>query len=176
MVRRAEVSEKVDEELQSVEKLSDISCKACGKIYKSKRGLRKHIVECHPIKIKCKKCEAFFYKKSDLEKHLEAFHDEKRNHTCEQFDKTFVMQWRLNKHVESHAEGTKFCHFFNFGKTCHYEDIGWMFLHKNSERCYFGDKCNNKLCQFTHSEEINHDDMEAGLNAEFDKLTEKEKN
>ena len=115
MVKKTEASEKIDEVLQSVEKLSDINCKVCGKIYKSKRGLKKNIVECHPIKIKCKSCEACFTKNSDLEKHLEAFHDEKRNYACEQCDKTFVMQWRLNKHLESHAEVTKCCHYFNNG-------------------------------------------------------------
>ena len=85
--------------------------------------------------------------------------------------------------MESHADGsTKCCHYFNNGKTCPYENIGCMFLHQHSERCYFGDRCKNKLCQFKHREiienENDRDNEEESVNElanKFEKLSDEEK-
>ena len=66
-------------------------------------------------------------------------------------DKTFVLKWRLRKHLEGHSKDCgKFCHYFNNEKVCPFEKIGCKFLHKDSEVCYFGRKCRNKLCQYKH--------------------------
>ena len=85
-----------------------------------------------------------------------------------------MIKFILKKHVESHAdEAPKFCHYFNNGKKCPFEHIGCMFLHQDSERCYFGVDCRNKLCQFKHIEQIN-DDYD-GLDEKFNELTESER-
>ena len=45
-------------------------------------------------------------------------------------------------------------------KHCPYEKIGCMFLHEDSERCKFGVKCTNKMCQFKHLDKDETDDDE----------------
>ena len=66
------------------------------------------------------------------------------------------MRWRLQKHESAHELATvKFCHYFNNGKQCPYEEVGCMFNHTESEKCRFDKYCNNKLCQFKHQDELN---------------------
>ena len=70
---------------------------------------------------------------------------------CEICEKVFQVRWRLERHVEAHAnQDAKFCHYYNNSKHCPYEDIGCMFQHEDSQQCYFGKSCTNKLCQFKH--------------------------
>ena len=111
-------------------------CKICQQIFESREILKSHIKDCHPAQIKCFVCE-------------KAFNSEQ--HKCDSCGKTFVLKWRLRKHMEGHSnENNKFCHFFNNGNVCPYEKIGCKFLHQPSANCYFGEKCQNKLCQYKH--------------------------
>ena len=81
----------------------------------------------------------------------------------------------------SHGSGTpniKFCHYFNNGKICPFEKLGCMFSHQDSEICYFGVRCMNKLCQFKHTENVKDDTEDAqfdDLNQKYNELTETDK-
>ena len=66
--------------------------------------------------------------------------------------------------------GGKCCHYFNNEKHCPYENIGCMFLHQDSENCYFGIRCKNKLCQFKHIKKKKNEQkntLEVGLEDQF---------
>jgi hypothetical protein len=75
-------------------------------------------------------------------------HDERFD--CEICAKTFVFKWRMRKHVEGHRNPNVKCHYFNNNKSCHYEDLGCMFVHERSETCKFLERCTKKMCQFQH--------------------------
>ena len=57
----------------------------------------------------------------------------------------------MKKHEESHGKIGKFCHFFNNGKNCPFEEIGCKFQHTSANKCRYDRKCTIKLCQFQHS-------------------------
>ena len=63
----------------------------------------------------------------------------------------FVMKWRMEKHVTSHKEQTRWCHYFNNFKTCPFEYVGCLFKHQESPKCKFDKHCNVKLCAYKHS-------------------------
>ena len=155
---------------------NDTNCKVCGKTFDSKKNLDKHIGDCHPFQIRCQTCAcaAYFSKNSDLEVHLEEC-----NEHIEIIHVTNVTKWRLKKHVKSHAdENIKFCHYFNNGKICPFEKLGCMFSHQDSEICYFGVRCMNKLCQFKHTQNLKDDTEDAqfdDLNQKYNELTETDK-
>ena len=101
---------------------------------------------------KCKDCNKEFTRNSDLEKHLEE-HKNIKEFKCDKCGKEFFLKWRLSKHEEIHHENSKFCHFFNNGKVCPYEDIGCMYKHALAGKCKFS-VCENNLCQFEHEDPI----------------------
>ena len=77
-------------------------------------------------------------------------------------------------HTQVHSsEVLKFCHYFNNEKNCPYDKLGCKFLHQHAERCYFGEKCKNKLCQFKHTDQ--KDMLKDELTNKFNKLTDMEK-
>ena len=171
------LEEKLAQKAGETENLDEmhIKCKFCEETFISKRNLKKHLRDSHPIQIKCNDCTEIFVKNSDLEVHLEEQHVRSMEYKCDKCDKKFALKWRLKKHLEVHSkENTKFCHYFNNEKYCPYERIGCKFLHQNSSICYFGKRCANNLCQFRHSEQsYNADDDD--LRDKFEKLSEMEK-
>ena len=74
---------------------------------------------------------------------------------CNICEKQFYVQWRMKKHISSHLEQSKFCHYYNNGKFCPYEELGCRFKHSDSRQCKYDKKCRIKLCQFKHKEETN---------------------
>ena len=52
-----------------------------------------------------------------------------------------------------HTEDAPFCHFYNNGKSCPFQEIGCMCRHENSGPCKTR-LCTRKLCQFQHYENI----------------------
>ena len=48
---------------------------------------------------KCKICDEKFSKNSDFEMHMVDQHEAKKNFECESCGKTFLLQWRLKKHL-----------------------------------------------------------------------------
>ena len=66
----------------------------------------------------------------------------------------------------------KFCHYFNNGKVCPYDDIGCKFKHKDSDKCKYDKYCNFKLCQYKHTTKTDNLD---DTNEQFEEnLTEDE--
>ena len=65
---------------------------------------------------KCKLCEESFDKFVDLENHIEECHEKHNVFQCDKCEKGVVLKWRLNKHMQLHAEtNIKPCHYFNNG-------------------------------------------------------------
>ena len=126
-------------------------CKRCETSVKSAKDLKKHIKNKHPAEINCTKCEETFPKYSDLEEHIKNIHLEKDKYKCDECGKSFVLKWRLKKHLTIHSDqDIKGCHYFNNQKTCPFETLGCMFAHKLMGECKFKKKCNNKLCSYQH--------------------------
>ena len=115
-----------------------------------------------------KSCKLFDEKcslNSDLEDHMSKKHEASKQFKCDDCGKYFHLMWRLRKHQLIHNTGErevlKYCHYFNNGKECPYEEIGCQFLHLESSKCHFL-ICSNDLCQFTQYVVVdeNHDDEE----------------
>ena len=130
-------------------------CRKCPDVFESKKSLRKHVFELHPMKIKCMICDSTFESNCDLELHIREVHEKEKQFHCEHCEKMFVTEWRLKKHNKCHLSEVKMkkCHYFNNQKACPYEDLGCMFLHEVSEKCTFMESCSNSLCSFQHSNE-----------------------
>ena len=73
---------------------------------------------------------------------------------CYQCGKSFVLEWRLKKHMSIHYSfEIKGCHYFNNDKECPYENIGCMFSHQLAGICKYAKSCKNSLCSFQHKSE-----------------------
>ena len=148
---------KYEEEVKKVKDMTsfnekEVKCGKCDSSFSSKKALKEHKRETHAKSINCKHCDKRFNENWELEIHLKN-HAESKKFPCVKCDKEFVLEWRLRKHMENHTniEGRK-CHYYNNFKTCPFVDIGCKFLHEASERCYFLNRCENRLCQFQHVE------------------------
>ena len=128
-----------------------IDCKECGESFSSKSYLTRHIRASHPKEYKCKICEKTFLDSWKLELHSK-LHENFLPFKCNICEKEFYVNWRLKKHVQSHEQKQKFCHFYNNGKDCPYEEIGCKFKHEAANNCKFDKNCSIKLCQFKHSQ------------------------
>ena len=77
----------------------------------------------------------------------------KKNHTnvrCDKCDKIFSCQVIKEKHMSiSHDDKIVYCHYFNNGKKCPYENK-CIFIHEDSEICKYGIKCERIFCMFKH--------------------------
>ena len=82
---------------------------------------------------KCKLCKETFSKNCELENHMVTIHSSEKTYACETCGKTFVLKWRLEKHVGIHQEYVKTCKFFKGGEECPFEDIGCKFAHFDKE-------------------------------------------
>lgn len=91
----------------------------------------------------------------ELEAHMEE-HAKQKEHECDECGKLFYLKWRLKKHMEMHErKHVRKCHYFNNGLICPFDDIGCMFLHKESDICSFGSRCLKKLCPDKHNTHTN---------------------
>ena len=125
--------------------------KKCETCLESFKDLKKHIKDMHPAEIKCTKCKETFLKNSKLEEHIKNINLENEKYVCEECGKTFVLKWRLKKHLILHSSSEiKGCHYFNNKKTCPFESLGCMFAHKLMGECKFNKTCCNELCSFQH--------------------------
>ena len=77
----------------------------------------------------CKECNKTFLMNFELEKHMVNAHAAKKNNSCDQCGKTFYLKWRLEKHFEVHNPGVKVCKYKQSGHDCPYEEVGCMFSH-----------------------------------------------
>ena len=83
---------------------------------------------------KCNECAKTFQRTCDLERHLES-HVKAKEFSCDDCGKEFHLKWRLNKHMLVHTDQTQFCHFYNNGKLCPFDEIGCMFRHEDADQC-----------------------------------------
>ena len=102
----------------------------------------------------CQFCASTFQKNCDLEKHVKEEHESaEMDYKCDICNKEFYLEWRWKKHAVIHAGNVKYCHYYNNGKACPYEEIGCMFLHMESQMCPFK-PCKNRMCEFQHEKQI----------------------
>jgi len=103
------------------------------------------------LSVNCNFCKMVFSKKYDLELHLETEHNIKKEFKCDECEMSFVMRWRLQKHMGIHEQKTiskiKFCHYFNNDIA----KLGCMFKHEIAPLCHYQERCSKKLCQFKHT-------------------------
>ena len=66
-----------------------------------------------------------FPKNCELEKQIMNQHDY-NPFKCEKCDKSFVLKWRLRKHLSGH-EAEAFCYYFDNEKECPFDKIGCKF-------------------------------------------------
>ena len=128
----------------------DKKCRNCDYSSSNKQELKCHVETLHSQN-KCNQCEEKFPSSWQLENHLQD-HGSQKKHICKDCGKTFHLSWRLNKHIKMHgSERTvRMCHFYNNGKPCPFEEIGCKFLHKESSKCKYLEKCRYDKCQFRH--------------------------
>ena len=84
-----------------------------------------------------------------MEEHM-LTHIDVKSHNCVICGKEFVAKWRLDKHIKSHSERVKYCHYFNNNKACPYQNVGCKFRHADSPLCKYRSTCTFNLCQFKH--------------------------
>ena len=104
----------------------------------------------HDLK-ECKLCSKRFKKCNELESHIKNCHENYREFKCDQCEKTFVLEWRLKKHINLHTDdNVQRCHYFNNKKNCPFEELGCKFLHAPSDFCRLGLSCQRRLCPQRH--------------------------
>ena len=107
-------------------------------------------------KFECDECKRCFDEEWKMSAHLKSH----KKYACNQCDKTFKWEDVLKKHVRISHENVKlFCHYFNNGLECPYNDE-CIFLHQDSEVCKYGAMCERNNCMYKHEEE--NDDEENG--------------
>ena len=100
-------------------------------------------------KIACNQCDKKFEINSDLEEHLFSGHRETKNYKCQICNTSFLLEWRLKKHIDGHSE-TRTCHYFNNNVECPFAKVGCKFLHKRADKCKYVDYCSRPKCQYRH--------------------------
>ena len=150
---------KIESDMESIKKkfqtspsesiCDSLKCMICGELFVSKNNLRQHISANHPKSIECQKCDERFATNSQLQRRIKE-HSSVKLFKCEECDKSFNFQWRLNKHKEMHGRDQMIrkCHFFNNAKQCPFEEIGCKFLHQESIQCKYSTQCKFDRCQF----------------------------
>ena len=102
----------------------------------------------------CTMCNQKFDDSCSLEDHLLTVHKKSKQFHCGACNQTFVLRWRLHKHLESHKEGRviKKCHYFNNNKKCPFEQLGCKFLHEEADDCRYAGLCQRTMCQYQHDQ------------------------
>ena len=100
--------------------------------------------------LKVKQCDESFSRNCDLEMHVKENHENAEKHECNICGKSFVLEWRMRKHMSGHTNSQKFCHYFNKSVPCPYEAIGCMFQHIKAGKCKSKTCSRHLLCQFEH--------------------------
>ena len=128
-------------------------CDNCDSQFQKRLDLKKHIDERHSQKLSCNICGDTFSKNHELEEHMLNTHKEVKQFSCDQCDMSFVLQWRLKKHVKEHQQlYRRRCHYYNNNKDCPFSKIGCKFIHDIAPECTYGSTCSRTKCQYQHSQ------------------------
>ena len=140
----------LDSKIESIEKQLKARQRDVEPVPKNKTVLKKK------QSLKCEQCVSTFSISIQLEKHMKEKHRETTaNFKCNKCNQQFHLKWQLEKHLKVHDEGTKFCHYFNNGQLCPFEEFGCAFKHQNSPECFFMNNCKKKMCQYKHNTKRN---------------------
>ena len=88
-------------------------------------------------------------------------HTDDKPFKCNVCDKSFILNWRLKKHIEGHKQlNIKFCHYYNNNKICKYEEvIGCVFKHEMAPLCQNFRNSRITKFQFIHTKnDVNESD------------------
>ena len=99
--------------------------------------------------LKVKQCDESVSRNGDLEMHVKENHENAEKHKCNICEKTFVLEWRMRKHMNGNTAASQFCHYYNNNVPCPYEAIGCKFLTVQTEFCSLKD-CQDLLCPLAH--------------------------
>ena len=102
--------------------------------------MKKHVKEEHLQKIRCDPCHIKFDSNIDLEIHIKT-HEKPKSFNCDIFSQDFLSKMAVKKNKEGHAKNQRYCHYFNNGDTCPYEENGCMFINEVSPKCEFYASC-----------------------------------
>ena len=124
----------------------------CDAVFSVQDNLRCHIKTIHKQVKQCSLCSEKFEDNCKLEEHLLIVHKKSKRFHCGTCGMTFVLRWRLHKHLESHQEGksTTICYYFNNKKPCPFENVGCKYLHEEADDCKYAGLCSRKMCQYQH--------------------------
>ena len=141
------------EEASNMRETTSYKCKKRDEAYNEKGRLSQHVKNQHiKTSLKCDLCDQSFFENFQLEDHLLKDHQQMKNFTCKECNLSYVLKWRLDKHLEGHSPRVQLraCHFYNNGKSCPFEKIGCKFLHQEAGICKYKNKCRRPMCQFRH--------------------------
>ena len=111
----------------------------------------------------CDECDKSFNQEWKLNAHKNTH----KMHTCEQCDKTFKYQNLMEIHKQIAHEGKKlYCHFYNNDDECP-NDEQCVFLHEKAGPCKYGDGCERDYCMYEH--DFDDEDEESEDDAEDEK-------
>ena len=132
-------------------------CRICDQECENLIELKNHKKEHESLlpKFKCDECDKIFLKEKQLKEHISQKH---KTYPCKECEKVFDYEVNLENHIKAVHEDLKiFCHYFNNNKECPYEEE-CIYIHKDSEDCRFGSKCERQMCMFKHEETDDDDD------------------
>ena len=136
-------------------KNTTFNCGKCNEVFESLVILNKHKKNHNKsnAKLRCDECERTFDEDWKLNAHMKTH----KKYTCDQCDKAYKFQDILEKHVKIVHENVKlFCTYFNNQLECPYAQE-CVFLHEDSEMCKFGKGCERNNCMFMHNSDTNKD-------------------
>lgn len=123
-------------------------CNVCDEVFPTKRNLMRHnnIQHKKHEQFVCNECEKTFSEEWKLNAHKKMH----KKYPCDQCDKSFSFQSLKEKHIKIQHENVKlFCHFHNNNKDCPNEEE-CVFLHESSGMCRYMDKCEREYCMYQH--------------------------
>ena len=104
--------------------------------------------------IQCNYCDKHFERFVDLENYIKEIHGDHKEFQCDKCKKFCVLKWRLKKHMKIHEQKfVQYCHYFNNGKMCPFDELGCKYLHALAKTCKLGQNCNKRLCPNRHVED-----------------------
>ena len=80
--------------------------------------------------VNCYSCNEKFKKICESERHIKTKHEDHQNYKFGKCAKTFVTNWRLQKHIKMHPnQSLKQCYYFKNDIQCPFADLGCKFGH-----------------------------------------------